>query len=138
MAILLQEKNRKIFMETLIIKPTKTNPYICFDPANQRYEISGLSFPEDPQGTFEPVFNWLKNNLNQLNHKMQLHLQADYFNSASNRLLLKLFRILEVQVQAGKEIEIVWNYQDEEIQNDGIIFSRIVNIPFQFVNVPSN
>lgn len=124
-------------METLLIKPTKTNPYICFDPVNQVYEISGLSFPEDPHGTFDPVFEWMNVNLKKLNHKMQMQLQADYFNSASNRLLLKMFRIMEVQVQAGKEIEIIWKYEDEEIQNDGIIFSRIVNLPFQFVYVPS-
>lgn len=124
-------------MEKLIIEPTKTNPYICFDPSNQRYEISGQSFPEDPQDAFDPIFNWLKNNIQKLDHHMALNLQADYFNSASNRLLLKLFRILEVQVQAGKEIEVIWNYEDEEIQNDGIIFSRIVNIPFRFVYVPS-
>ncbi len=123
-------------MNTLILKPTKTNPYICLDPTNKRYEISGQSFPEDPQEAFGPIFRWLDDNLLELNHKMELHLQADYFNSASNRLLLKMFRLLEVQVQAGKEIEIVWRYDDEEIQNDGIIFSRLVNIPFQFVYSP--
>jgi len=123
-------------MDTLILKPTKTNPYICFDPDSQKYEISGHSFPEDPQEAFKPIFAWLDDNIHKLNHKMELQLQADYFNSASNRLLLKLFRILEVQQQAGKIIEIVWRYDDEEIQNDGIIFSRLVNLPFQFVYNP--
>ncbi|MDA3890711.1 MAG: DUF1987 domain-containing protein [Salinivirgaceae bacterium] len=123
-------------MDTLILKPTKTNPYICLDPSSQKYEISGQSFPEDPQTAFSPIFKWLEDNLAKLNHKMELHLQADYFNSASNRLLLKMFRLMEIQVQAGKEIEIIWRYDDEEIQNDGIIFSRIVSIPFQFVYNP--
>ncbi len=124
-------------METLILKPTKTNPFVRFDPSNHKYEIIGQSFPEDPQVAFEPIFNWLKNNLNKLDHKMILTIKADYFNSASNRLLLKIFRILELNFQAGKEIEIIWTYEDEEIQNDGIIFSRIVNIPFQFVFTPA-
>lgn len=123
-------------MDTLILKPTKTNPYICFDPTNRRYEISGQSFPEDPQEAFAPIFKWLDKNLTNLNHKMALNLQADYFNSASNRLLLKMFRLFEVHVQAGKEIEIIWKFDDEEIENDGIIFSRLVNIPFQFVFNP--
>ncbi len=123
-------------MDKLILKATKTNPYICLDPSNMKYEISGQSFPEDPQEAFAPIFSWLDKNILKLDHKMNLHLQADYFNSASNRLLLKLFRLLEVQVQAGKEIEIVWRYDDEEIQNDGIIFSRLVNIPFKFVYKP--
>lgn len=124
-------------METLILKATKTNPFICFDPSDKKYEISGQSFPENPTESFEPIFKWVNDNINLLDHTMELNLQADYFNSASNRLLLKLFRILEVQVQAGKDIRIMWNYEDEEIQNDGIIFSRIVNIPFEFVFKPS-
>jgi hypothetical protein len=47
-----------------------------------------------------------------------------------------MFRLFEVQVQAGKEIEIIWKFDDEEVENDGIIFSRLVNIPFQFVFNP--
>jgi len=123
-------------MDALIQKKTKTNPYICLDPANKRYEISGQSFPEDPQEAFAPIFKWLDDNLPKLNHKMEMNLQADYFNSASNRLLLKMFRLFEVQVQAGKEIEIIWKYDDEEVENDGVIFSRLVNIPFRFVYNP--
>lgn len=123
-------------METLIVKATKTNPYICFDPSNKKYEISGQSFPENPYDAFDPIFNWLNKNISKLDHTMKINIQADYFNSASNRLLLKMFRILEVQIQAGKQIKVVWKYEDEEIQNDGVIFSRLVNIPFEFVYNP--
>lgn len=123
-------------METLIVKATKTNPYICFDPSNKKYEISGQSFPENPYDAFDPIFNWLNKNISKLDHTMKINIQADYFNSASNRLLLKMFRILGVQIQAGKQIKVVWKYEDEEIQNDGVIFSRLVNIPFEFVYNP--
>ncbi len=119
-------------METLIIESTKTLPYICFNPRNKEYCIKGSSFPEDPQTAFEPVFKWLQNNLNQLDHKMQISLSPEYFNSASNRMLLKLLRILEVSFQSGKDIEVIWTYEEEESQNDGLIFSRLVNLPFQF------
>ena len=57
-------------MDKLIIKPNKTNPYICFDPSNRLYEISGQSFPEDPQEAFEPLFQWLYKNIEKLDHKM--------------------------------------------------------------------
>jgi hypothetical protein len=125
-------------MDKLIVKPSRTNPYICFDPINKLYEISGHSFPENPQVIFEPIFDWLNFNIQKIDHRIELNLQAIYFNSASNRLLLKLFRILEEQAQAGKDIEIIWNYMDEEIQNDGILFSRIVKLPFRMVPVTNN
>ncbi len=120
-------------METLVIKPTKTHPYICFDPKTKNYEISGQSFPEDPQEVFDPLFSWIENNINSLDHELQLHLHANYFNSASNRLLLKMFRQFELHARAGKEISIIWYYEDDEIQNDGIIFSRLVNLHFEFI-----
>ncbi|PKP10567.1 MAG: hypothetical protein CVU09_06510 [Bacteroidetes bacterium HGW-Bacteroidetes-4] len=128
---------KKEKMEKLIVKPSRTNPYICFDPVNKVYEISGNSFPENPQLVFEPIFNWLNSNIQKIEHRIELNLMAIYFNSASNRLLLKLFRFLEEQAQAGKDIEVVWNYMDEEIQNDGILFSRILKLPFRMVPVTS-
>jgi hypothetical protein len=124
-------------MDKLIVKPSRTNPYICFDPINKEYEISGNSFPENPQLVFEPIFDWLNSNIQKIDHRIELNLKAIYFNSASNRLLLKLFRILEEQAQAGKDIEVVWNYMDEEIQNDGILFSRILKLPFRMIPVTS-
>lgn len=120
-------------MDAIILKPTKTHPYICFDPRSKLYEISGQSFPEDPHEVFDPVFQWIDSNIVLLDHHMKLHLHANYFNSASNRLLLKMFRQFEIQVRAGKEISIVWYYEDDEVQNDGIIFSKLVKIPFEFI-----
>lgn len=120
-------------MNTLVLKATKTNPYICFDPKTKNYEISGKSFPEDPTNVFAPLFAWIETNLEKIDHQLQLHLHANYFNSSSNRMLLKMFRQFEVYFRAGKDISIVWYYEDDEIQNDGIIFSRLVNLPFEFV-----
>ncbi len=124
-------------MEKLIIEPTKTSPFICFDPSSNKFEISGQSFPEDPREIYAPLFKWIEENLPAFTQPIFLKLHPEYFNSASNRLLLKLFRILEMYVQAGKNIEISWSYCDEDSQNDGLIFKRIINIPFHLVFVPS-
>lgn len=125
-------------MEKLIIEPTKTSPYICLDPASQLYEISGQSFPEDPKEIYNPVFKWLEEHLPAINRPVSFKLHPEYFNSASNRLLLKLFRILEMFAQTGKNIEIVWYYSDEDSENDGLIFQKIVNIPFEMFYDPSS
>lgn len=116
-------------MKKLIIEETKTSPYICLDPVNQKYIISGQSFPEDPKELFAPVFQWLNNELPLINHSIELILSTEYFNSSSNRLLLKIFRILEMHNQIGKNINVIWHYSDEDGENDGIIFQRLVNLP---------
>lgn len=120
-------------MRKLVIEHTKTGPYICFDPENQVYEISGQSFPEDPKEQFAPVFEWLNNELSGINHNINFNLHTEYFNSASNRLMLKVFRILEMHNQLGKVIRIYWHYSDEDGENDGNIFQQLVNIPFEMV-----
>ncbi len=124
-------------MEKLIIEPTKTTPYICFDPSGKKFEISGQSFPEDPREFYTPLFTWIEEFLSKINTPIFLKLHPEYFNSASNRVLLKLFRILEMHVQTGKIIEISWSYCDEDSENDALIFKRIINIPFHLVFVAS-
>lgn len=123
-------------MKSLILNPSRINPYVCLDPANKNYQISGKSYPEDPQAIFEPIDEWMKVNVPQIDHKLELNLQTDYFNSTSNRHLLRILRSLEKFKQLGKDIEVVWNYDDDEIQNNGIIFSKLVNLPFRFVYKP--
>lgn len=125
-------------MNPLILEPTKTNPYICFDPVSGLYEMSGKSFSENPQEIFNIVFKWLDNNLTMINHKMEINIQADYFNSVSKRLLLKMLRIFETHFTIGKNIEIIWIFSDEEVENDGIIFSQLISIPFKFKDISEN
>lgn len=121
-------------MNALLLKSTSTNPYICFEPSSGIYEISGQSFSENPLTVFNHVFKWLDENLENIDHKIVMNIQADYFNSASNRFLLKMLRILDIQYLVDKNIEIVWRFSDEEVENDGIIFSQLVSIPFIFVD----
>jgi hypothetical protein len=123
-------------MKTLILTPSRTNPYVCLDPITKKYQISGKSYPEDPQAIYEPIANWFKMNVPQLDHKLELTVQTDYFNSTSNRFLLKILRSLEHYNKEGKDIEIIWNYDDEEIQYNGILFSHLVNLPFRFIYKP--
>lgn len=118
-------------MNKLIIKPTKISPYICFDPEEQKYEISGQSFPEDPKELFAPIFQWLNNEISNIKHPIIIKFHTEYFNSSSNRLLLKLFRILEMHAQLGKNIHVIWCYSDEDGENDGVIFQRLVNLSFE-------
>ena len=122
-------------MSPLIIESTKTNPYICFDPSSGIYEVSGKSFSENPQEIFVVVSEWLNNNLKNITDKIDLTIQAEYFNSVSKRLLLKMLRIFEKHCISGKNIMVIWKFGDEEVENDGIIYSQLLKIPFEFIDV---
>ena len=82
------------------------------------------------------IRSYYDNNISKLDHTLNLKLNVDYFNSASNRLLLKVLRVLEFHYKSGKDIYIIWYYEDDEIQNDGMIFEKLVCLPFNFEHKP--
>lgn len=121
-------------MKALVQNPNNTNPHVCFDSSKNVYEINGHSFPEDASGIYDPIIEWLDENLRKIKGKIELNITPDYFNSSSSRYLLRIFKQLEISFQAGKDIEIIWIFEDEEVENDGLVFSQLVELPFTFVS----
>ena len=121
-------------MKKLEQTPNNTNPYVCFDSSSGVYEISGHSYPEDASEIFDPIFEWLDENLIKIKGTIELNIKPDYFNSASSRYLLRMFKDLEVHFKAGKDVSIIWTFADEEVENDGIVFSQLVELPFTFID----
>jgi hypothetical protein len=123
-------------MNPLIVNSTKANPSVCLDPANRKYLISGKSCPEDPHEIFDPIMDWLNENLPKIDHEIEFTIQSDFFNSVSNRFLHRIFKLLETYYQSGKDIVIIWYYDDDETKHNGLIFSELIELPFRFVNNP--
>ena len=121
-------------MDNLIIEGTKSFPKIMFIPEINKFEISGHSYPQDPITAYEPVFNWVNNNLEELkDRKVVFNLKLYYFNSSSNRIILSFLKKIEEFYRTGSNIEINWYYDDEEIFNDGKIFATLIKVPVNFI-----
>lgn len=118
-------------MEKLFWESTDTTPQVLFDPQNQKYEVTGRSFPEDPGEFFQPIFDWIDNNVPEIDHQINLIMYIEYFNSSSNRMILLIMKKLEEHAAYGKDIKIQWNYDDEEVLGDGQMYSTLVNLPFE-------
>jgi len=122
-------------MKPLIIKPTATHPFICLDPINKKYEISGKSMELNSTEVFEPIEKWFVDHYFSIQHTIALNIRSDYFNSSSFKHLLGLLRRLETLMIVANKIEIYWYFEDEEIENTGKLFSQMVSIPFYFVRI---
>ncbi len=122
-------------MEKLFWEDTETTPYVLFDPENQKYEISGRSFPEDPVEFFQPIFDWIDNNVPEIDHTINVDMYIEYFNSSSNRMILLILKKFEEHTQHGKDIHVQWKYDDEEVLGDGQMYATLVNLPFELVEV---
>ncbi|HPW65689.1 MAG TPA: DUF1987 domain-containing protein [Salinivirgaceae bacterium] len=124
-------------MENLIIEQTDTSPKVEFDLDKQTYEIIGRSFPEDPFTFFEPILEYIGKVFPAIDHPVRLIIKTEYLNSASSRYMLIIFRKLAEFYAQGKSIKVIWQYYDEDLHADGLLYQNLVKLPFEFVSVES-
>ncbi|MBF0100000.1 MAG: DUF1987 domain-containing protein [Desulfobacterales bacterium] len=124
-------------MQDLIIPATESTPEIQFNYLEKRFEIRGESFPDNVGYFYEPIFNWIREYLD--NHdEFVLHMELIYFNSSSSKVLLDLFDLLETYAQNGKQIYIHWVYDKENygIKEYGIEFKEDLEfLKFDFFEI---
>lgn len=125
-------------MEALIIEATPKTPRIVFDPAENYYEISGRSLPENVVKTYDPVIKWIEKNLGDLkNRTIEFNFKMDYLNSASAKMISLILTKLEEFYKAGVQVEVHWYYNtdDDDIQSEGEIYAMLKKIPIKLIGV---
>jgi hypothetical protein len=124
-------------MDALMIKPDEDNatPEITLDKANDKFEISGNSLPEDVLSFYTPVIKWIEEYKKEPNPRTQLKVRLNYFNSASSKVMLDLLTMLEELPSKGSEVLVEWHYleMDEDMLATGQEFQSLIKIPFKFI-----
>jgi hypothetical protein len=118
-------------MEPLIIKASNETPEVILDPQKEHYSIKGHSFPEDVSKYYLPVINWLKSNAKNIEHQICLRLDFDYINSASTKILMDVFTVLEEETKESEnEATIYWLYDEDDNDNldQGRFYEKLLNI----------
>lgn len=120
-------------MDALNIKGTTETPNIIFDSSTNVFEITGKSLPEDVKEFYNPVLRWMKSYSESPNPKTVLKVKMEYFNTASSKMLLELFEILDEMYKSGKDVEIEWHYMedDEDMQDAGNDYADMLEVPFR-------
>lgn len=123
-------------MQKLIIQETDETPAVIFDTDSNELEIKGACYPENTIAFFEPIYEWF-NDFAEKNPNKSAHLKINlvYFNTASSKCLLDLFELLDDKL--GDSIKINWVYieGDEDMKSAGEDYEKIVNVPFNIVEV---
>jgi len=122
-------------MEPLDIKATNDTPRVLFDPANNLFEISGRSLPEDVVTFYQPVLDWLDEYNQTPLKKTDFVFKYIYFNTATSKLVQDILIKLEHLQEKGFEVKVFWYYEqdDEDMLDLGIEFQENVNIPFEII-----
>ncbi len=118
----------------LYIPSSHNTPEIDFNLETGIFKICGKSVMEDVEAFFEPVIEWLEENIEKSAVPLRFIFNLEYFNIASSkRLLFILYLINDVHLRQ-KEVSIEWifNENDDDMKEVGEDFACMVNVPFEF------
>jgi hypothetical protein len=115
-------------------------PKVVFSQPEGLLFINGRSLPENAEQFYKPLLDWVSAYLPQAPAHTRLTLELEYFNSSSVKQVLSMLILLEELVAAGKEVEVVWLYNedDELMEMKGKELASIVELPFRLESFVSN
>ena len=121
-------------MKVIKIEKTTVSPKIILDKKNNIFEFKGRSRPEDAVEFYQPILDWFDEYKNSPNDETCVHMDFEYFNTTSAKLILDIIKKIKLAQTAGKTVKIIWHYQedDEDMQEAGEDYEELVGVPFEF------
>jgi len=120
-------------LDALKIDGTQDSPNVILDPENNDFQFTGMSLPENATAFYDPIMDWLNNYAVAPNQETKVVIKLDYFNTASSKILLNIFLILEEMNKSGIKVLVSWHYreEDEEMKEAGEEFKDMMEVPFE-------
>ncbi len=124
-------------MENISIDGTPKTPTVNFNSESGVLLIKGRSIPENSIDFYKPLFQWIDTYAQSAKDKTEVHMQLEYFNTSSSKCILDVFKKLEQIKKAGKDVSVIWHYEedDEDMLEAGEDYDAIIDIDFDMVKV---
>lgn len=121
-------------MEDLFISMTEQTPEISFK-ANGELSIKGVSIPENTHAFYMGAMDWLRNLEVHLPAEISLNLDFEYLNTASNRSVIELIKLISKYKQKKTALNINWLYEaeDDDARELGEDIEFCVDIKFNYI-----
>lgn len=101
-------------MPKLHLQPTKSTPEVILDPAAANCRIEGISTPINAFEFYDQIAQWLASHVDATPNPSTFTFHLPYFNSASMKALLLVFRELSRQIESGKKWNVIWVVENED------------------------
>jgi hypothetical protein len=101
-------------MNPLLIARTTETPRVDFNPQSGLLKIEGRSWPEDVTPFYNPLVQWFQDYVKTPAEQTDFYVTLEYFNSATSKMIYKLFMILTDVANNGSKVIIHWCYQDDD------------------------
>ena len=122
-------------MEDLFLKKTFNSPEVEFIADSGELSLEGRSIPEDPGEFFELLIDWINEYFLHPAENTVVNIRLEYINSGSSKYMLEVLRIMKINHDAGKGVQIRWYFEegDESIQELGLHYEQTIQIPFEHI-----
>jgi len=122
-------------MNAIYLEATDDCPNVILDKDKNTFKLSGKSLPENVSAFYDPIIEWLTDYAKEPLKKTSFDIILEYFNTASSKLILDIFMLLENIQENGSEVEINWHYAsyDEDMKEAGIEYSEMVELKFNLI-----
>lgn len=123
--------------DRLYIEPTQISPEVELLKDGSTFIIKGRSMPENSEGFYQPVLNWIEKQYTGTSVTIVLDIKLDYYNTGSFIRLMGLFNLLSKLNEGGANFSVRWvcDADDEDNIADGESFKEVVKVPFEIVAI---
>jgi hypothetical protein len=131
-------------MNAISLEATEFTPRVVLDHVNYIFEIIGESSPEDARQFYTPLIKWVDdfgkylhflnaNSPKASGRDITFVFHLDYVTSSSLKNIYDLLQKIESLKAYSDKLKIKWVYDadDEDMQDNGQEFSKMLKIPFE-------
>jgi hypothetical protein len=124
-------------MKSLIINETDDSaPKIILDKDASKFQISGVSLPEDVIGFYTPVVKWIEKYITDPNPQTEFEVKLTYFNTSSSKAILDILTLFDKLTDTNDFVSVTWYYpeMDDDLLATGHEFKNMLKMPFTFIS----
>lgn len=121
-------------MELIYLEETESCPEVILDKGKDLFKFTGRSFPEDPAEFYIPIISWFQEYQKNPNTITIVEFKFEYFNTATSKMLYKLFLVLE-ELSKKHKMLIKWYFQEEDADmlSSGQMFTNLTELQFELI-----
>jgi len=132
----IQINKMKDGLEKYVIQEEDDTPEIFLDPEKGNMRFKGKSIPENAVSFYKPIIDWLNTYKEKPADHTQIEFKFDYYNTATDRQLVKILLILE-EISKNNSVDLDWYYNTGDISmlNDGKKFKELIDLNIEVIEL---
>lgn len=120
-------------MERIVIHGSDKTPEVLFDGNHGILSISGRSIPEGPKKLYDEIIEGIDEYAKDPQNLLTVTIDFEFFNTATARELLRIFRKLN---EYNFGVKIIWVFEegDDDMEEAGLDYEEMIKgLKFEFI-----